>query len=222
MDEPFDGDQAVPAAPSRGPRDRTGKYPIARAALVCGAFVIGAVLLLATIHPSKPTVVAGAVVTTTSTTTTANTSGTAPTTTAVTTTTTTHPRHGHHPTTTTTTVPVQAPANVPALVANGSGVTGAAAAFTARLKSAGWTTLPPTNTTTQVSSSHVYYGPGQQAAAATAAAQLHIPASSVAPYSSAVPVSTIGTAQVIVVLGPDIASSSTTTTSAGSSSTTIG
>ncbi len=210
MDDSNDEDRSA----SRGGRSRLGGFPVLRAAFVLVVFTVGVVLLLATVHTSRPAVVANAFVAAPSSTSTSTTvvSSTTSTTTA---------RNGHrHPSTTTTSVPVQAPANVPLLVANGSGVSGAAAAFSARLHAAGWTTLPPTNASAHVTSSRVYYLNGQQAAATTAAAMLHIPAGSVAPYSSSVPVSGIGTAEVLVVLGPDVASSaaSTTTSSAAGAS----
>ncbi|MGB7050372.1 MAG: LytR C-terminal domain-containing protein, partial [Acidimicrobiales bacterium] len=117
-----------------------GEFPIVRAGLVLVLFVVATVLLLATIHPSRAAVASSAVsVTTTSTSTPTHTKKT-----------------GHHHVTTTT-VPSRPPADVPVLVANGAGVTGAAAAFTARLQAAGWTTLTPTNATIMVPSSHVYY-----------------------------------------------------------------
>jgi hypothetical protein len=184
-------------------------------------FVVATVLILANIHPSPAAVPSNAAAAT-STSTTTSTTTTASTTASTTTPSTTHSGTNHHGSTTTTTVPPRPPANVPVLVANGSGVTGAAAAFSARLQSAGWSTLPPTNATVHVPTSHVYYLAGQQTAAAAVAVTLHLPTSAVAPYTTAAPVSTIGTADVLVVVGPDIASSSsvgtaTTTTSTAAS-----
>ncbi len=178
-----------------------------RAGLVLVLFVAATVLLLATIHPSRAAVASNAVGATTSTTT-------------------AHTKTGHHHVTSTT-VPNRPPANVPVLVANGAGVTGAAAAFTARLQAAGWTTLTPTNATIMVPSSHVYYVAGQEPAAAAVAAQLQLPPTAVAPYTTAAPVSSIGTADVLVVLGPDLATptsvstapTTTSTTAAGTSAT---
>jgi len=73
------------------------------------------------------------------------------------------------------------------------------------------------NATANVSTSAVYYVSGQKAAAEAVAATLHLPASSVLPYTTAAPVSTIGTAEVLVVVAPDLttAGSATTTTSSG-------
>jgi hypothetical protein len=113
------------------------------------------------------------------------------------------------PTTTTTTVP---PAKVPVVVANASGITGAAAALSARIQASGWDMLPPANATSDVTTSRVYYQAGFQPEAASIASSLGLPASAVVPYTSAAPVSSIGTAEVIVVAGPDISGNSTTTT----------
>jgi LytR cell envelope-related transcriptional attenuator len=165
--------------------------PPIRAAIVLALFVVATVLLLGIIHP----------------TTTSSASGSTTPTTQTTTSTTTAPVHSS--TTTTTTIP---PSHVPVLVANASGVTGAAAAVAAQLAPGGWDLLSPVNASTDVPASHVYYLSGQQGSAATIASSLGIPATSVLPYSSAVPVSTIGTAQVVVVAGPDLKTTTTTTT----------
>jgi LytR cell envelope-related transcriptional attenuator len=180
-----------PQPPPKGPGERERPLPPIRAAIVLALFVVAVVLLLGVIHP---------------TTTNSATGSTTPTTQSSTSTTT---PPAHSSTTTTTTVP---PSHVPVLVANASGVTGAAAAISSELAPGGWDLLAPVNASTDVPASHVYYLTGQQGSAATIASTLGIPAASVLPYSSAVPVSTIGTAQVVVVAGPDLKVSSTTTT----------
>jgi hypothetical protein len=157
------------------------------------AFVAVTVLVLGEIHPGA----AGAP------------SGTAS---VATTTTTTKPKTTHATTPTTTTVP---PSKVPVLVANASGITGAAAALSSQLQGGGWDLLPPVNATTDVATSSVYYLAGFQPQAAAIASSLHVPATAVVPYTTAALAGTIGTAEVVVVAGPDISSSSTTTTTAG-------
>jgi hypothetical protein len=150
------------------------------------AFVVVTVLVLGVIHPTTSGTGAGTSVTTTTVLT--------------------------HPTTTTTTVP---PSHVPVLVANASGITGAATAISAQLQTAGWDVLPPVNASTQVTHSNVYYVAGQQKAAEAVATSLKLPASAVVPYTTSAPVSSIGTAEVLVVVGPDLAdkSAATSTTS---------
>ncbi len=115
------------------------------------------------------------------------------------------------PPTTTTTIP---PSSVAVLVANGTQVNGLAGRTTTTLKSAGWGTLPAVNATAQVSKTMVYYVAGFQQPAAAVASALGLPSDVVAPYASGVPVGTVGSAKVVVVAGPDLASPATTTTTA--------
>lgn len=183
-----------PPANDTEPPERQGgnghQAPIGRAVLVLALFVLATVLLLGRIHPTSTTAASAA--------------GT-----GSTTTTTTHPR-----TTTTITAP-KPPSNVPVLVANASGVTGAAAAISDRLQAVGWTVQTPIDASINQPTSHVYYVAGQKAAAVRVAAALRLPSSEVLPYTTAAPVSTIGTAEVLVAVGPDLASSvspATTTT----------
>jgi hypothetical protein len=183
-----------PSAPDPHPPERSGSsVPFDRAAILLGLFIIAVVLLLGQIHTPGPATSGAAA---------------APTTTVPGTPRTTVPPA----TSTTTTVPTKPKANVPVLVANASGVAGAAATITNELQVAGWTVQAPINATANVATSSVYYVAGQKAAAAAVAATLHLPASAVLPYTTAAPVSTIGTAEVLVVVAPDLASSSTTTT----------
>jgi hypothetical protein len=118
-----------------------------------------------------------------------------------------------HPPTTTTTLP---PSRVPVLVANASDITGAAAAITTKLQVGGWDMLPPTNASARVTTSNVYYVAGQQQSAEAIAASLKLPAGAAVPYTTSAPVSSIETAEVLVVVGPDLAgaagSSATSTT----------
>jgi hypothetical protein len=125
--------------------------------------------------------------------------------------------HSTHPTTpTTTTIP---PSTVPVVVYNGSDVNGAAAAVTAQLQPGGWKLLTPADASTNVTSSTVYYVAGFEAQADAVASSLGLPASAVAPYTTAAPISSIGSAEVAVVVGPDLAdkahTTTTTTTTAG-------
>ncbi len=107
------------------------------------------------------------------------------------------------------------PSKVPVLVTNASGVTGAAAALSARIQASGWDMLPPANATSDVTTSSIYYMPAFEASAASIASSLSLPATAVVPYTSAAPVSSVGTAKVIVVAGPDLSNNSATATTAG-------
>jgi hypothetical protein len=170
---------------------------------VLALFVASTVLLLGVIHPSTSASSSGGSSAATSVATGANSS-----------TTTTKP-NPNHSASTTTTVP---PSRVPVVVANASGVSGAAADVTAELRPGGWNLLAPTNATASETSSHVYYLAGFEPEAKTIATTLQLPASAVVPYTTAAPISSIGTAQVLVVVGPDLAnkfaSSATTATTA--------
>jgi hypothetical protein len=182
--------------PPDGSSGSAGGIALGRALVVIAAFVTTTVLVLGVIHPPAAKSASG--------------SPAAPSTS------TTQPAH---PASTTSTVP---PSQVHVLVANASGVPGAAATVTNRLQVGGWSLLPPVNASTKIPTSQVYYVSGQQQAADSIATSLHLPASAVAPYTTAAPIASIGTAEVVVVVGPDLASpgSSTTTTATTARTTT--
>ena len=137
---------------------------------------------------------------------------------AATTTTTTVPGH---PGTTATTAVKPTPA-VKVLVANGSGVTGAAHYFSTQLKSAGWSMLTPT-TASPVTATTVYYAAGDSKWADDIAGKFGLKPTAVHPYSSSVGVSGATQAGVLVIVGPDLSAqipASTTTTAAATTTTT--
>ncbi len=116
----------------------------------------------------------------------------------------------------TTTVPsggitVPAVTTVPAagafkvVVANASGVQGAAGRTTTALKTAGFATVDPVTATAKITVSIVYVLPGFEAAGTRVAAALKLPAARVQPMPSPLPVPTLNGAQVLVILGSDIA-----------------
>lgn len=197
----------LPAGGPPGPR-----LPMVRAGLVLAAFVVVTVLLLGVIHPTSATSASGPTTTgppvgsTTTTTTAANTTSTS----------------AARNSATSSSVP---PSHVSVLVANASGVSGAAAAVTALLQPSGWNMEAPVNASAHVASSSVYYLAGQHQSALAIASTLHLASSAVVPYTTAAPISSIGTAGVVVVVGPDLASRSagsptTTAAAAPRSSTT--
>jgi hypothetical protein len=184
-----------PSAPEPHSPERSGpRVPIDRAAILLGLFVLATVLLLGQIHTPTPA---------------ASGPSAAPTTTVPGSPATTAPGGS---TTTTTTAPAKAKSQAPVLVANASGKAGAAGVITNELQVAGWNVQAPINATANVATSSVYYVAGQRAAATGVAATLHLPPSSVLPYTTAAPVSTIGTAEVLVVVAPDLANAATATT----------
>jgi hypothetical protein len=167
---------------------------IGRAAMVLIAFIIATAVSLHYVHPATPSSSAASATTATTH------PGTGTTTPA-----------GHPTTTTSTTTP---PSKVPVVVANGSNVSGAAGSISTELQAAGWQILPAENATSNVSASVVYYVAGAQPSAAAIAKFLGVASSGVQPLTSAAPVGAVGTAQVVVVVGPDVASKigQTTTT----------
>jgi hypothetical protein len=134
---------------------------------------------------------------------------------------------------TTTTAPAQSTTTAPAatttvdrskftvLVANASGVSGAAGRLTDKMKSDGYVMAPATDATTKADQTVVYYVNGYQAQAADVAAYLNVGPPQAMP--SPPPVKDLGQAQVLVVEGRDIASSAGTpasSTTAKAASTT--
>jgi hypothetical protein len=93
-------------------------------------------------------------------------------------------------------------------------VTGAAEATAKELQPGGWDLLPAVNATAQVPASSIYYLAGQEQSAKAIAATLKLPDTVVAPYTTAAPISSVGTAEVIVVVGPALATQVTSTTTA--------
>jgi hypothetical protein len=123
---------------------------------------------------------------------------------------------GHTGSTTTTTAPLDR-ANVKVLVANASSVNGAAGSYTTVLAHQGWGTLTAVDAEAKVATSSVYYASGQQVAAADIASALALPPASVQALSASVPVAGTAGADVVVLIGTDLASkapSTTTTTKA--------
>jgi len=173
-------------APPPGPGS---SLPIGRTAIVLILFVIVTAVLVEQLHPTSSS-------TTATTTATSSSSSTTATTTHGTTAT------KGKSTTSTTTPP---PASVGVLVANGSNVAGAATKVATELKANGWNTLTAVDTTASVASSTVYYAPGYMASATSIATSLAVPTSAVQPLSTSVPVATVTGADVLVVVGPDIA-----------------
>lgn len=109
-------------------------------------------------------------------------------------------------TTTTTTQPPRDPAEVKVLVANGSGVNGAAGGATDALSALGYVTATPTNAE-RVPNTVVYYTSGFQAEAEALAAAIGAPPESVTPMPAVAPVDDLQLANVLVHLGPDLAAS---------------
>jgi hypothetical protein len=107
-------------------------------------------------------------------------------------------------TTTTTTEAPRDPAEVKVLVANGSGVNGAAGGATDALEALGYVTGTPANAE-RVPSTVVYFTTGFQAEAEALAAAIGASPDSVTPMPAVAPVDDLQLANVLVHLGPDLA-----------------
>src|ERR1019366_6915910 len=113
--------------------------------------------------------------------------------------------------TTTTALPH---ASVKVLVANGTQQSGAAAHLTQVLQAQGWSMSTPINTTSQASTTTVYYAPTKQPEAALIASELGVNPSAVQPLTVTAPVTGTTGIDVVVVIGPDLASRAGTLTPA--------
>lgn len=111
---------------------------------------------------------------------------------------------GEGDTTTTTAQPARNPAEVAVLVANGSGVSGAAGRIAELLKGSNYVLKDSTNTTSPAESSVVYYEPGYEADARAVAALL-TPPPGVSAMPDPKPVRDLAGANVLVVVAADLA-----------------
>jgi hypothetical protein len=108
-------------------------------------------------------------------------------------------------TTDTTAAPAARPtAEVVVLVANASGVQGAAAAQAEAIASGGYQVLPAANAPSEVEATQVMAMPGYEADAAALAAAIGAPPDSVVEMPDPPPLDLTG-AHVLVMLGPDLA-----------------
>lgn len=97
-------------------------------------------------------------------------------------------------------------ANVTVIVSNGTATNGAASHFTQILQADGWSTLTPVNTTSPASATAVYYAPNQRVPATRVATALGVRATAVQPLTTSTPVPGATGVDVVVVIGPDLAS----------------
>lgn len=179
-------------------------------AVVVVAFVLGVYLLNVGSRPPVSTAGPPTAPTTVPTTAPSATTTTAPasTTTTVPRTTTTAHSGAHHGTVvTTTTIPHS---SVHVLVANGTTTPNQASDFSSALSGQGWNTLPPVDTTSPVAASAVYYASGQHTAALEVAQYIGVKPAGVLPLTTSVPVASTTGADVVVVIGPDLANKAPT------------
>src|SRR5690606_35052381 len=96
------------------------------------------------------------------------------------------------------------PSEVTVVVANASGVNGAAAQLTDTLAGQGYQTAPGLNAPSSVATTQILYLEGFEQEALALASTIQAPAEGVAPMPQPPPVD-LGPAQLLVMLGPDLA-----------------
>lgn len=104
-----------------------------------------------------------------------------------------------------TTVAAREPSEVKVLVANGSTIDGAAGSQTTELEALGYVTASPTNAE-RVTATVVYFTEDHQAEAEELAEAIGASADAVEPLPTPAPVDDMQLSNLLVVLGPDLAS----------------
>jgi LytR cell envelope-related transcriptional attenuator len=112
-------------------------------------------------------------------------------------------------TTTTTTI---TRLSVKVQVANGTHQNGVAVHLTQVLQAQGWSMSTPANTNSPVLTTTVYYAPTMQRAAILIGGELGVSPSAVQPLTVGTPVAAVSGIDVLVVVGPDLASRAGTLT----------
>lgn len=105
---------------------------------------------------------------------------------------------------------LRTPAEVKVLVANGVGVTGAASKVAGRLQPAGYQLLKPGNTLSRNENSTVQFAPGYEAEAQALATSLGMPGTAVQPLTQPAPVAELEGANVVVIVGNELANAAQT------------
>jgi len=106
--------------------------------------------------------------------------------------------------TTTTTAAPRPPSEVKVLVANGSGTDGAAGGATDALEALGYVTGTPANAE-RVPATVIYFTDGYQPEAEALAEAIGAAAATVTPMPAVAPVDDLQLANILVVIGPDLA-----------------
>lgn len=123
-------------------------------------------------------------------------------------------------TTETTETPARTPAEVTAIVLNGTSVNGAAGKYSTALQSAGYQMLEAGDAPTKIPTTQVYFTEGFEREAAAVAVAIGAPATVTPAALPTPPPGEVGAANVIVVVGADIASLTPTTVAATGDATT--
>lgn len=113
---------------------------------------------------------------------------------------------------------LRSPSEVKVLISNGTEVSGVAARYKDVLQPRGYQLGTPNNTTTPSSESSVQFAPGYEAEAKALATSMGLPEDLVKPMTNPAPVTDTQMANVIVVIGDELAKNPPAATSSSSSS----
>jgi hypothetical protein len=122
--------------------------------------------------------------------------------------------------TTETTVAVRSPAEVTVIVLNGTSVSGAAGKYSTAIGSAGYQMLEAGDSSTKIPVTQVFFTAGFEREAAAVALAAGAPATVTPAALPTPPPGEVGAANVVVVVGADLASLTPTTAAPGSTPTT--
>lgn len=116
--------------------------------------------------------------------------------------------------TTDTTVAARTPAEVTVIVLNGTAVSGAAGKYATALQSAGYTMLESGNAAVKIPATQVFFTEGFDVEAAAVALAIGAPATVTPAALPTPPPGEVGAANVVVVIGADLAELTPTTAAA--------
>lgn len=120
---------------------------------------------------------------------------------------------------TTTTVAPRAPSEVTVIVLNGTSVGGAAGKYSTAIGTVGYQMLAPTDAATKIPATQVFFAPGFEREAMAVALAAGAPATLTPAALPTPPPGEVGTANVVVVIGTDLASLTPTTAVAQTTTT---
>ncbi|MET0729195.1 MAG: LytR C-terminal domain-containing protein [Acidimicrobiales bacterium] len=110
-----------------------------------------------------------------------------------------------------TTVAVRPPAEVSVIVLNGTSVSGAAGKYSTAIGTAGYQMLDPGDAPTKIPTTQVFFTPGFEQEAAAVALAAGAPGTVTPVPLTSPPPGEVGAANVVVVIGADLASLTPTT-----------
>jgi hypothetical protein len=171
-----------------------------RAALLIGAALLVGALLLRHNPGGTPVKVGSSATTTTSTSQTSSSFG------AV-----TGPGTTVRSSSTTATAALRAPQDIKVLVANGTSTPGLAGKISDRVKGFGYNPLASTNSSQKPASTIVYFQPSYSNDAAALVGRLALPPTAVQAMPQPPPVANLNNANILIVVGPDLAAVASTT-----------